>query len=203
MQQGSAMPDGSTIHQPVLQVEDLAVRFRRRGNEVRAVNGVSFSLARGETLTILGESGSGKSVSLKALLRLLPGYAETAGEVRLNGQEILSLPPASFAKLRGGEISMIFQEPMSALDPVYTIGRQIAETIVQHEGVSRRTARARALELLERVKIPSAARRLENYPHEMSGGMRQRAMIALALACSPSVLLADEPTTALDVTVQI
>jgi peptide/nickel transport system ATP-binding protein len=189
--------------QPVLQVEDLAVRFRRRGNEVAAVNGVSFSLARGETLTILGESGSGKSVSLKALLRLLPDYAETAGAVRLNGGEILSLPQAAFAKLRGGEISMIFQEPMSALDPVYTIGRQIAETIVQHEGVTRRTARARALELLERVKIPSAARRLENYPHEMSGGMRQRAMIALALACSPSVLLADEPTTALDVTVQI
>jgi peptide/nickel transport system ATP-binding protein len=170
---------------------------------VRAVNGVSFSLARGETLTILGESGSGKSVSLKALLRLLPDYAETSGEVRLNNREILSLPPAAFAKLRGGEISMIFQEPMSALDPVYTIGRQIAETIVQHDGVSRSTARARALELLERVKIPSAARRLENYPHEMSGGMRQRAMIALALACSPSVLLADEPTTALDVTVQI
>jgi peptide/nickel transport system ATP-binding protein len=197
------MPDGSNMQQPVLQVEDLTVRFRRRGNEVAAVNGVSFSLARGETLTILGESGSGKSVSLKALLRLLPDYAETAGAVRLNGGEILSLPPAAFAKLRGGEISMIFQEPMSALDPVYTIGRQIAETIVQHEGVTRRTARARALELLERVKIPSAARRLENYPHEMSGGMRQRAMIALALACSPSVLLADEPTTALDVTVQI
>src|ERR1700722_2276636 len=197
------MPDGSTISQPVLRVEDLTVRFRRRGNEVRAVNGVSFSLARGETLTILGESGSGKSVSLKALLRLLPDYAETSGEVRLNGGEILTLPPAAFAKLRGGEISMIFQEPMRALDPVYTIGRQIAETIVQHEGISRRAARARALELLERVKIPSAARRLENYPHEMSGGMRQRAMIALALACSPSVLLADEPTTALDVTVQI
>ncbi|MGA3399048.1 MAG: ABC transporter ATP-binding protein [Acetobacteraceae bacterium] len=198
------MPDGSMLQQqPVLDVQNLAVRFRRRGSEVRAVNGVSFSLARGETLTILGESGSGKSVSLKALLRLLPDYTETAGEVRLNGAEILSLPPAAFAKLRGGEISMIFQEPMSALDPVYTIGRQIAETIVQHEAVDRRTARARALELLERVKIPSAARRLENYPHEMSGGMRQRAMIALALACSPSVLLADEPTTALDVTVQI
>jgi peptide/nickel transport system ATP-binding protein len=196
------MPDGSII-QPVLQVADLTVRFRRRGNELCAVNGVSFSLARGETLTILGESGSGKSVSLKALLRLLPPYAETAGTVRLNGTDILALPAAAFARLRGGAISMIFQEPMSALDPVYTIGQQIAETIVQHEGVGRRAARARALELLERVKIPSAARRLDNYPHEMSGGMRQRAMIALALACSPTVLLADEPTTALDVTVQI
>jgi len=196
------MPDGSA-HAPVLRVEDLTVRFRRRGGEVAAVNGVSFSLARGETLTILGESGSGKSVSLKALLRLLPDYAAIAGTVHLNSREILGLPPADFARLRGGEISMIFQEPMTALDPVYTIGQQIAETIVQHEGVDRRTARARALELLERVRIPSAARRLENYPHEMSGGMRQRAMIALALACAPSVLLADEPTTALDVTVQI
>jgi peptide/nickel transport system ATP-binding protein len=197
------MPDGSMMQQPVLTVEDLTVRFRRRGSDVAAVNGVSFALARGETLTILGESGSGKSVSLKALLRLLPNYAETAGNVRLNGKELLAMPAAAFAKLRGAAISMIFQEPMSALDPVYTIGQQISETIVQHEGIGRRAARARALELLEQVKIPSAARRLENYPHEMSGGMRQRAMIALALACSPTVLLADEPTTALDVTVQI
>jgi len=204
------MPDGGMdgsadgpMDGPVLRVTDLTAQFRRRGSSVAAVNGVSFSLARGETLTILGESGSGKSVSLKALLRLLPDYATVAGTVHLNGREILGLPAADFARLRGGEISMIFQEPMTALDPVYTIGQQIAETIVQHEGVDRRAARARALELLERVKIPSAARRLENYPHEMSGGMRQRAMIALALACAPSVLLADEPTTALDVTVQI
>ncbi|MDR3537631.1 MAG: ABC transporter ATP-binding protein [Acetobacteraceae bacterium] len=188
---------------PMLKVEDLTVRFRRRGSDVAAVNGASFSLRRGETLTILGESGSGKSVSLKALMGLLPDYAETHGKVWLNGQEILGLPAPALAKLRGGAISMIFQEPMAALDPVYTIGEQIAETIVQHENVDRRTAMKRALGLLEQVKIPSPERRLKNFPHEMSGGMRQRAMIALALACSPSVLLADEPTTALDVTVQI
>ncbi len=197
------MPDVMAPEQPVLRVDDLSVRFRRRGGEVAAVNGVSFALARGETLTILGESGSGKSVSLKALMGLLPDYAETRGEVWLEGKAVLSLPPAQLARLRGGAISMIFQEPMAALDPVYTIGEQIAETIVQHERISRRAAMQRALELLDRVKIPSPARRLKNYPHEMSGGMRQRAMIALALACSPSVLLADEPTTALDVSVQI
>ncbi len=134
------MPDGSTIARPVLQVEDLTVRFRRRGNEVRAVNGVSFSLARGETLTILGESGSGKSVSLKALLRLLPDYAEISGDVRLNGSEIFRCRRQLSRNCAARAISMIFQEPMSALDPVYTIGRQIAETIVQHEGISRHVA---------------------------------------------------------------
>jgi peptide/nickel transport system ATP-binding protein len=196
------MPDGN-IRPSVLRVEDLTVRFTRRNTDVAAVNGVDFSLAAGETLTILGESGSGKSVSLKALMGLLPAYAGISGKVWLNGQEILGLPAAALAKLRGGSVSMIFQEPMAALDPVYTIGEQIAETIVQHEGCDNRSAMKRALGLLEQVKIPSAERRLKNFPHEMSGGMRQRAMIALALACKPSVLLADEPTTALDVTVQI
>jgi peptide/nickel transport system ATP-binding protein len=188
---------------PAVEVEDLTVLFGRREGSIAAVNGASFTLARGEVLTILGESGSGKSVTLKAMMGLLPDYAQVTGTVRVAGRDILKLPPAELAKARGGELSMIFQEPMAALDPVYTIGEQIAETIRQHELVDRRTAMKRALDLLERVAIPSAARRLKNYPHELSGGMRQRAMIALALACNPTVLLADEPTTALDVTVQI
>ena len=141
------MPDIGMTEPPVLQVEDLTVRFRRRDTDVAAVNGVDFSLRAGETLTILGESGSGKSVSLKALMGLLPDYAEYHGKVWLNGQEILGLPAAALAKLRGGALSMIFQEPMAALDPVYTIGEQIAETIIQHDGCDHRTAMKRALGL--------------------------------------------------------
>ena len=199
----SAPPARPPTDAPVLEADGLTVRFRHRGAAYAAVSDVSFSLHRRETLTILGESGSGKSVTLKALLGLLPRQTQVTGAVRLDGRSILGLPASDLAQLRGRRISMVFQEPITALDPVYTIGAQITETIIRHEGTDERTARARARTLLEKVRIPAADRRLNSYPHEMSGGMRQRAMIALALACSPEVLLADEPTTALDVTVQI
>ena len=180
------------------------MRFVDKDSTVYAVNGVNFELRRGEVLCILGESGSGKSVTLRALMRLLPGdKSEIAGDVRVNGRDIMALGEGELAAVRGGTIAMIFQEPMTALDPVYTVGYQIAETIVRHEGVRWAEAEARALELFDRVQIPSATRRLKAYPHELSGGLRQRAMIALALSCKPGLLLADEPTTALDATVQI
>ena len=194
-----------TVHSgtPLVRVEDLSVRFAGTP-PVHAVNNVSFELAPGEVLGILGESGSGKSVTLKTLLRLLPERKTTiTGKVEVDGQDVLALEGRALADHRGGVASMIFQDPALALDPVYTIGQQIAETVIRHEGISKSDAMARALEMLDVVRIPSAKRRLDNYPHEMSGGMRQRAMIALALACRPKLLLADEPTTALDATVQI
>jgi len=191
-------------NKPVVSVRDLRIRFVTREGIVHAVNGVSFDLLPGEVLGILGESGSGKTVTLRALIGLLPpGRTQIDGSLHVVGLDLAQLTEAELTDLRGTRIAMIFQEPMIALDPVFTIGEQIGETVIRHEGVSARAARARALELLELVQIPSAARRLKAYPHEMSGGMRQRAMIALALSCRPSVLLADEPTTALDVTVQI
>ncbi len=188
---------------PLVEMRDVRVRFHG-ARTVHAVNGVDLTLAPGETLSILGESGSGKSVTLKTLLRLLPETrSEVAGKVRVGGVDVLALSGKALADHRGGVVSMIFQDPMLALDPVYSIGDQIAETVMRHEGASAAEGRARALEMLTRVRIPSPERRLNAYPHEMSGGMRQRAMIALALACKPKLLLADEPTTALDATVQI
>ncbi len=190
--------------EPLVSVTDLAVRFTRGAQTIHAVNGVSFSQAPGEVLGVLGESGSGKSVTLRAMLRILPAHrSSVSGAIRIAGRDVLALSGAELEDYRGGTVSMIFQEPMLAFDPVFTIGQQIAESVQRHLRLDQRAARAHALEMLERVQIPSAKRRLDAYPHEMSGGMRQRAMIALALACRPKVLLADEPTTALDATVQI
>lgn len=188
---------------PVVSVRDLQVRLRRRSSVISAVNGISFDLRRGECLTVIGESGSGKSVMLRSFMRLLPSTSTITGKIDVDGMDVINASPSQLMHLRGGVISMVFQEPSTALDPVFTIGDQIAETLMRHEGMSRQRACERALELLEMVAIPSAARRLKNYSHEISGGMRQRCVIALALACNPKVLLADEPTTALDATVQI
>ncbi len=201
---GAAGRDGWGDADPLVSVDDLSVRFVTRDATVHAVNGVSFTVRPGEVLCILGESGSGKSVTLRAMMRLLPPRrTRIDGMIHIDGQDVLALNTRALRDLRGGLVSMIFQEPMTALDPVYTIGTQIAETVRRHKGGSRAEARARALELLEVVKIPEAERRLDNYPHELSGGLRQRAMIAMALSCGPRLLLADEPTTALDATVQI
>lgn len=190
--------------QPLVRARNLKVSFVSRDAAVTAVNGIDLDLAQGEVLCILGESGSGKSVTLRALMRLnLKGKTVMSGELNVAGHDIMTIPDGRLSSVRGKVVSMIFQEPMTALDPVYTVGRQIAETVIRHEGISRREADGRALELLELVQIPSAKRRLGAYPHELSGGLRQRAMIAMAISCRPKLLLADEPTTALDATVQI
>ncbi len=187
----------------LVEIRDLNIRFTGE-RTVYAVNDLSLTLGEGEVLGLLGESGSGKSVTLRALMRLLPKKrTQISGSIQVLGQDVLALDEEKLSAFRGQTVSMIFQEPALALDPVYTIGQQIAESVMRHEGKSQADAVARALEMLEVVRIPSAKRRLDAYPHEMSGGMRQRAMIALALACKPKILLADEPTTALDATVQI
>lgn len=190
--------------QPIVSVRDLRVTFGGGKAPVQAVNGVDLSVRHGESIALIGESGSGKSVTLRALLRLHPERkTRIEGRIEIAGHDVLALGNRALADYRGRVASMIFQEPLLALDPVYTVGAQIVESIRRHEHISAADARRRALDLFERVRIPSPARRLDAYPHEMSGGMRQRAMIALALACKPQVLLADEPTTALDATVQI
>jgi peptide/nickel transport system ATP-binding protein len=188
----------------VLEVSGLTTVFHTRKGIVRAVQDVSFSVEAGETLAIVGESGCGKTMTALSLMRLIPmppGQI-TAGTVKVAGTDLLALDETSMRKMRGSQIAMIFQEPMTALNPLLTVGRQIAEMVSLHEGVSRRAANARAVEMLQHVRIPAPERRALEYPHQMSGGMRQRAMIAMALACRPKVLIADEPTTALDVTIQ-
>jgi len=189
---------------PILDIRNLTVTFTAGPKPVRAVDGVDLAMQRGEVVALLGESGSGKSVTLRSILRLHnERRTKMQGEILVRGSDVLKMKAHEIADLRGRAVSMIFQEPMLAMDPVYTVGEQIVETIRKHDPVSKEEARKRALHLFERVRIPSPERRLDAYPHEMSGGMRQRAMIALALSCKPEILLADEPTTALDATVQV
>jgi peptide/nickel transport system ATP-binding protein len=189
---------------PLLEVADLKTWFFTRDGIVRAVDGVSFHVMPGETLAIVGESGCGKSVTALSVLRLVPTPPGriVSGAIRFAGRNLLELDDAAMRDVRGNDISMIFQEPMTSLNPVLSIGRQIGETLTRHQGLSRSKALAKAVDMLRLVHIPEAERRIEQYPHQLSGGMRQRVMIAMALACNPKLLIADEPTTALDVTIQ-
>jgi peptide/nickel transport system ATP-binding protein len=187
---------------PLLDVQNLRVSLNTPRGPAEALRGVSFQLARGQTLGLIGESGCGKSITALALMGLLPEGAAVSGSLRFDGRELLGLPEDDWCRLRGNRLAMVFQEPMSALNPLHPIGRQIAESLRLHKGLDAAAARAEALRLLDRVQLPQAARRLDAYPHQFSGGQRQRVVIAIALACGPDVLIADEPTTALDVTIQ-
>jgi peptide/nickel transport system ATP-binding protein len=199
-----APPPAPAIAEPLLEITDLKTWFFTRDGTVRAVDGVSFSVLPGETLAIVGESGCGKSVTALSVLRLVasPPGRIVSGSIRFAGRDLLALSDAEMRRVRGNEISMIFQEPMTSLNPVMTIGRQIAETLILHQGLNQRAAHDKAVAMLRLVHIPEAERRVGQYPHQLSGGMRQRVMIAMALACNPKLLIADEPTTALDVTIQ-
>jgi peptide/nickel transport system ATP-binding protein len=193
-----------TTGKPILEVEDLRTYFYTRDGVVRSVDGVSFSVSEGETLAIVGESGCGKSVTSLSILRLIasPPGKIVSGSIRFHGKDLLDFSDAEMRDIRGDKISMIFQEPMTSLNPVLTIGRQIGEVLELHRHCTKQEARSRILELLKMVNIPEPESRIDEYPHQLSGGMRQRIMIAMALACDPEILIADEPTTALDVTIQ-
>jgi peptide/nickel transport system ATP-binding protein len=189
--------------EPLLELKRLAVSFATDDGTVRAVDGIDLSLQHGRTLGLVGESGCGKSVTSLAVMGLLPPEnSEVSGEVHFEGRDLLKIPRAELRDLRGARLAMIFQEPMTSLNPSYTIGNQIVEAIRRHQGLDSAEARTRAIEMLRLVRIPSPEKRIDDYPHKLSGGMRQRAMIAMALACGPQLLIADEPTTALDVTIQ-
>ena len=188
---------------PLLEITDLKTQFSTRAGLVRAVDGVSFSIDRGELLGLVGESGCGKSITALSIMRLIspPGQI-VGGSIAFNGEELISATPARLRELRGNDLAMIFQDPMTSLNPVYSVGDQIAEALRLHRGLSRKEARVAAIEAMREVAIPSPETRVDDYPHQLSGGMRQRIMIAMALACDPELLIADEPTTALDVTIQ-
>ena len=191
-----------TSNTPILKVENLCTTFRRGGVALPAVRDVSLSVGKGEVLGLVGESGSGKSVTLRSILGLSRRYREVTGSVEWKGRNLTAMPERKLRRIRGRDIAMIFQEPMTSLNPLLTVGMQLTETLKAHTGLPRAARRARAIEMLDHVGIPAAASRLEEYPHQFSGGMRQRVMIAIALAAEPKLLLADEPTTALDVTIQ-